>query len=280
MITSRTAEKSLSHTWAGFGRQLKVLYRRWRAAALGLASVVTFTLIWETSGRTGLISKYFASYPTAIAQKGLEMFISGEIYDDIYASGTEFFAGYIIAAIAGILFGTAMGSFKRVNYMASPFMNALYCTPRVTFLPLLIIWMGIGLWSKVVMVFLSALFPVLINTFQGVRGTDPRMVETARAYGARGHHIFFKVVMMSAIPFIVAGLRLGIGRGLIGMVVAELYGASEGLGFLTLYASNTMQTSKVFVAALLVASFGLFSSYLLQAFERRLAPWVYERPVE
>jgi NitT/TauT family transport system permease protein len=140
---------------------------------------------------------------------------------------------------------------------------------------LFILWFGLGLFSKVVVVFLVAVFPVLVNTQAGVESTDEGLIETARAFSANQRQIFTKVLLPAAVPFIVAGLRLGIGRGLVGVVVAELFGARAGLGYLITVSSQIFDMGALFAATLILAGAGMVSTELIRVVERRIAPWRY-----
>jgi NitT/TauT family transport system permease protein len=166
-----------------------------------------------------------------------------------------------------------MGWYRRVAYVLDPFVNAFYATPRVALLPLVVIWVGIGIWSKIAIVFLGAVFPVLLSTYSGVRTTDARLLRAARSFGADDLQIFRTLILPGSVPFIVTGLRLGVGRALIGVVVGELYAATAGIGFLISVAGNSFQTDKVFVGVLLIALVGIVSMELLGRLERRFERW-------
>jgi len=142
-------------------------------------------------------------------------------------SGTEFFWGFTLAVLFGIPFGIMSGWYKRFFYVTEPFVASLYATPRVSLLPLIIIWVGIGIMSKVVIIFLAAIFPVLINTRDGVKTTPQNLLNAARSFGASHGQMFRTVVLPSTVPFIISGLRLAVGRALIGVFVGELYAATE-----------------------------------------------------
>lgn len=254
-------------------RQIFGHRRAWR----GIGAVVSFLLLWQVLGVLKLINPTFASYPSRILGRIWKLFYGGDIYPHIYVSLQELLIGFGAAALVGVLMGTAMARIRWLDYTTTPFVNTLYSTPRIVFFPLMIIWLGIGLWSKVLLVFLGAVFPILINTFHGVKGTDPSLIEAARAYGARERDIFFKVVLWAATPFIIAGLRLGMGRALLSVVVAEMYGASAGLGFLVVTGGSSMDADLVFASAALFTIMGLSFSHLLRYGERRIAPWLHER---
>jgi NitT/TauT family transport system permease protein len=155
----------------------------------------------------------------------------------------------------------------------TPWVSAIYSTPIVALSPLLILWFGLGLASKVVVVFVVAVFPVLVNTQAGIESADEGLIETARAFGARRTQIFTKVLLPASVPFIVAGLRLGVGRGLVGVVVAELFGATSGLGYMITVASQVFDMGGLFAAVVILAAAGVISTEAIKMLERRLAPW-------
>ncbi|MDP2728353.1 MAG: ABC transporter permease [Dehalococcoidia bacterium] len=250
------------------------------AATRGMAAVVAFLVLWEMAGQVRLINPNFTSYPSRIARLAWDLSYSGKIYPHLAISLQELFLGFVAAAAVGVMMGLATGRVRRLDYVTSPFVNTLYSTPRMVFLPLFIIWLGIGLWSKVLLIFLGALFPILINTYHGVKGTDPSLVEAARSYGARERDVFFKVVLWAAMPFVVAGLRMGMGRALISVAIAELYAASAGMGFLVVTGGASMNADLVFAAGSFFVIAGLLFNYGLRYGEKRIAPWLYERQAE
>ncbi|MBI2209068.1 MAG: ABC transporter permease, partial [Deltaproteobacteria bacterium] len=194
---------------------------------LGASSVVIFLTIWELVGNTlKLINPMFMSAPSLVWKAGVQLFASGEIYNDLYVSGVEFAWGYFLSVIFAVPFGIACGWYKRVAYIFDPFINAMNATPRVALLPLVIIWLGIGILSKVGIIFLGAVFPILINTRDGVKTTPYNLLTAARSFGASEWQIFSSVVLPSTVPFILTSLRLGVGRALIGVMVGELYAAT------------------------------------------------------
>ncbi|MDP2728352.1 MAG: ABC transporter permease [Dehalococcoidia bacterium] len=259
---------------------LTSLYKERQAAVLGGASVLLFVLLWEATAQLKLVDPLFLASPTLVVKAGVEMFAGGEIYKHLLLSGQEFAMGFFLGAFVGVLMGLAMARIQWINHVATPFMDALYSTPMVIFLPVLVFWFGIGIWTKVLLIVLGSLFPVLINTFEGARNVDPTLVEAARSYGASKRDLFFKVVLVSAIPFVVSGLRLGIGRAVIMMLVAEFFIATGGLGYVLAVAGTSFQTSKVFVVAALVALMGVTSTQFLLWYQHRIAPWLYARQVE
>ena len=241
---------------------------------LGISAVVLFLTIWElTGGVFQLINPMFMSAPSLIWKAAVGLFASGEIYNDLYISGIEFAWGYFLSVIFAVPFGIACGWYRRVSYIFDPFINALNATPRVALLPLVIIWLGIGVLSKVGIIFLGAVFPILINTRDGVKTTPHNLLNAAKSFGASEWQIFKSVVLPSTLPFILTGLRLGVGRALIGVMVGELYAATAGIGFMITVAGATFQTDKVFVGILIFATTGMIAMELLTRLESRFDKW-------
>ena len=241
---------------------------------LGTSSVIVFLLAWETIGNwSGLINPMFMSAPSLIWKAAVQLVGSGEIWNDLRVSGIEFAWGYFLSVIFAVPFGIMVGWYKRMSYIFDPFINAMNATPRVALLPLVIIWLGIGILSKVGIIFLGAVFPILINTRDGVKTTPYNLLNAARSFGASEWQIFKSVVLPSTVPFILTGLRLGVGRALIGVMVGELYAATAGIGFMITVAGATFQTDKVFVGVLVFAITGMISMELLTKLESKFDKW-------
>src|SRR5437016_791763 len=241
---------------------------------LGAAAVIVFLTAWELCGNTlQLINPLFMSAPSLVFKAAFQMFASGEIFNDLYVSGIEFIVGYILSVVVAIPFRIAIGWYKRFAYVCDPFVNAMNATPRIALLPLVIIWLGIGILSKVGIIFLGAVFPLLINTRDGDKTTPHNLLTAARSFGASEWQIFRSVVIPSTVPFILTGLRLGIGRALIGVMVGELYAATAGIGFMITVAGATFQTDKVFVGVLIFAISGMVATEIIDRVERRFDRW-------
>jgi NitT/TauT family transport system permease protein len=215
----------------------------------------------------------FMSAPSLVFNAAIQLFSSGEIFNDLYVSGIELFWGYLLSALFAIPFGIMIGWYKKVSHIFDPFVNAMNATPRVALLPLVIIWLGIGILSKVGIIFLGAVFPILINTRDGVKTTPHNLLTAARSFGASEWMIFKTVVLPSTIPFILSGLRLGLGRAIVGVMVGELYAATAGIGFMITVAGATFQTDKVFVGVAVFALTGMLGMELLTRVEKRFSSW-------
>lgn len=241
---------------------------------LGTISVAIFLIIWELAGGVyQVVNPMFMSAPSFIWKAAVQLFASGEIWNDLYVSGIEFAWGYALSVAVALPFGIAVGWYRKMSYVFDPFINAMNSTPRVALLPLVIIWLGIGILSKVGIIFLGAVFPILINARDGVKTTPYNLLNAARSFGASEWQIFRNVVLPSTVPFILTGLRLGVGRALIGVMVGELYAATAGIGFMITVAGATFQTDKVFVGVLIFAVTGMISMELLTKLERRFSKW-------
>ena len=241
---------------------------------LGTAAVIAFLVIWELVGNTlQLINPMFMSAPSLVWKAAVQLFSSGEIYNDLYVSGIELLWGYVLSAVVAVPFGISIGWYKKMSYIFDPFVNAMNATPRVALLPLVIIWLGIGILSKVGIIFLGAVFPILINTRDGVKTTPVNLLTAAKSFGASEWMVFKTVVLPSTIPFILTGLRLGLGRAIVGVMVGELYAATAGIGFMITVAGATFQTDKVFVGVLIFALTGMLGMELLTRVEGRFNKW-------
>jgi len=262
--------------------RLYKFYLNYESKILGGGAVIIFLLLWEFMG--GALSVYnpipalrinpmFMSAPSLIFNAAVTMFSSGEIYHDLKISSIEFFWGYVLAVVVAIPFGILTGWYRRMSYIFDPFINAMNATPRVALLPLVIIWLGIGILSKVGIIFLGAVFPMLINARDGVKTTPLSLINAARSFGASEWQVFKTVVFPSTLPFVLTGLRIAVGRALVGVLVGELYAATAGIGFMITVAGATFQTDKVFVGVLIFAIAGIILTDILDRIEHRFDKW-------
>jgi ABC-type nitrate/sulfonate/bicarbonate transport system permease component len=241
--------------------------------ALRLGALAAFLAAWEAASRTGLIDPLFASSPSLIVAKLVEMVRDGSLWPHVAATSWVTAVGFALAVLVGVPLGILMGRSELINATLEPFVAALYASPQVAFLPLLIIWLGIGFTSKVALVFIGSVIIVVINTETGVAQVDPRLIETARSFTASERQVLTKIVLPAALPFILAGMRLAIGRALVMVVVAEIYASNRGLGYLIFQAGGMYDTAQVFVGVGILAGAGVALTALLRALERWLAPW-------
>jgi ABC-type nitrate/sulfonate/bicarbonate transport system permease component len=248
-------------------------WKRNEHGLIGTASMLAFLAFWELSVALGWVNPLFTSAPSRILRAAAEMFADGSIFYDLQVSGLEFIVGYGMAVLIGVPLGILMGWYERLNAVLDPFVSALYATPRIALLPLVMIWFGIGIESKIAIVFLGAIFPILVNTITGVRTIHADFVKVARSFGANDRQMFLTVALPSSVPLLLTGLRLGLGHALVGIVVGEMYGATHGLGFLIAVSGARFQTDKVMVGIIIIAMAGVLLSELLRLIERRFEQW-------
>jgi NitT/TauT family transport system permease protein len=239
----------------------------------GTASVLGGLLLWELVSRVLVANALFLAAPTQIFAAIVNLARTGELWRHIGISAIEFALGYVIASAIGIAFGLAMASSPVAKRVLQPWISGLYATPTIALAPLFILWLGIGIWSKVLVVIFLVLFPVTINTEAGLRTTSERLIEMLRSFGASQRQIFFKVSLPSALPFILAGLKLGIGRGLIGVVVAELFGSRAGLGRLISASADAFNMPELFAGVVVLAFAGIVMTAGFTWLEGKLVPW-------
>jgi ABC-type nitrate/sulfonate/bicarbonate transport system permease component len=233
--------------------------------------VVFIMIVWEIVGP--FINPIFFTYPSKIAVAFYDLTISGELPYYLGQSLEVMVYGLSASLVVGIPLGIAMARFRRLDWALDLPINALYATPLVAVVPLLVLWFGIYLKAKIIVVFLFAVFPVLINTYQGVRECDKNMLEVAHAFRSSEWRTWQDVLLPFAVPYIIAGIRLAIGRGLIGMIIAEFYTTISGLGFMITRYANVFEMDKVFVPVIVLMVLGVSLTSLLKWVGRRFAPW-------
>jgi len=259
---SKTLEKT---SW-------KVFFHRNENRILALGTLFGFLILWELLPRFGLVKPLFTSSPSRIIQAAEWLFRRG-FWTDIYVSAIEFVIGMGLAVLIGIPFGFLLGWNQRLNAMFDPFISALYATPRVALLPLIILWLGIGVKSIIAVVFLGAVFPILVNAITGVKTVDENLLLCAQSFGARDRQILTTLALPSSVPFLIAGMRLAVGRGLVGVVVGELVASRAGIGHMMSRAGATFQTDKFFVGVVILAITGYVLTELLRRLETHFESW-------
>lgn len=264
---------SVQSTPVASARPVKVDGPPWweRRAYFRYGFVALILLVWEIVGP--FINPIFFSYPSQIAIAFWELTASGDLPFYLGQSLEVMFYGLISAVVVGIPLGIAMARMRRLDWALDLPINALYSTPMVALVPLLVLWFGIYLKAKIIVVFLFAVFPILINTYQGVRECDKNMLEVARSFRSSEWRMWQDVLLPFALPYIAAGIRLAIGRGLVGMVIAEFYTTISGLGFMITRYANIFEMDKTFVPVIVLMVLGVSLTTALKWVERRLAPW-------
>ena len=252
---------------------------RKRAGVLSRINIVTWRLIalaallviWHLASIPA--GKLLLPSPLEVVPAFIDLVRSGQLLSATASSLVVFFAGYLLAVVTGVTLGVLMGGIPKLGETLEIYVNALNATPRVAFIPLIIVWAGLGPNAKIAIVWLMAFTPILINTYAGVQNTDPELVEAARSFGAKRGQLFRHIMLPAALPYIVTGLRLGGANAMVGTVIAESYTALSGLGYLIAQFGGTFQTAKYFAPVLVLAAMGMLISQSLKVLERRLARW-------
>ena len=259
----------LSKTPPAARRQSISLWQRPALFRYGFAALLL--VVWELVGP--YVDPIFFSYPSKIAVAFYKLTVSGELPEFLGQSLEVLLYGLAVAIVAGIPLGVLMARVRRLDWALDLPINAFYATPLVALVPLLVLWFGIYLQAKIIVVFLFAVFPILISTYQGVRECDKNMLEVAHSFRSTEWRMWQDVLLPFALPYVTAGIRLAIGRGLVGMVIAEFYTTITGLGFMITRYANNFEMDKTFVPVIVLMVLGVSLTSLLKWVERRLAPW-------
>ncbi|HEY1267512.1 MAG TPA: ABC transporter permease [Candidatus Binatia bacterium] len=249
-------------------------YSEHRRLILGIVSFVALVAAWELLLTYVVpLNPFFFTKPSLIATAFRDQITTGKLWHDLGVSSRAFVLGFSAAVIVGISLGIVMGWNRRVEYALDPFLTAMYASPLVAVAPLLIIFFGVGLTGKAVLVFLLAVFPFVFNVFAGVKSTDPLLISVVRAFGGREKDLYFKVILPSTLPYLAAAARIAIGRGLVGIIVGEFYAASEGIGFAISQAGDTYRLPDMFVGILILSLVAVVLTEGMRWLETALAPW-------
>lgn len=238
-----------------------------------VTSVVLLLLAWELAGRYLLTNRLFFAPPSEVLLAAHRLWATGELQTHIETSFTELIVGMLLAIVIGVVIGVVQGISVWVRDYTEIYVTILFATPLVAIAPLLILWMGIGIGSKIVVVLLTAIFPIIINTAAGIRATDAVLIEVARSFCATKLQVVTKVLLPSSLPYVLAGVRLAVGRGIVGVVVGELFGAQAGLGNLIQTAGQTFDVPALFVGVFTLAAAGVALTAIARYAERHALRW-------
>jgi sulfonate transport system permease protein len=249
--------------------------RRYRRQLLNLAirvaSLVTALSLWQWVGSN--IDPVLFTTPTKVAFAAVDMIKSGELWQYLWPSLVVLGIGLSLAAVAGVAIGLLLARYWLLDVALTVYITFLYSIPSVALVPLIVLWAGFETTAKVIILFMFAFFPMVINTYQGVKSVDPKLIEVGRAFRCSEWQLWGNIVLPAALPFIVTGLRLALGRGLIGMVLADLYTAISGIGYLIVRTGSTFQIDKMFVPIVTLGLLGVTLTAILRMLEIKVAPW-------
>lgn len=243
---------------------------------LGIIGLISLFLLWEISSRFNLISPILISSPAKTFNAGMEMFATKSFYHHLFVSLKEILLGIGLAVFFGVLIGMLFGLYEKLNAFFSFMVFGLYSTPKIAVFPLIVIWLGFGLSSKVTLIFLSGFFPILIATMDAAKNLNPDFIRLGKAFGAKDYEIFTKIAFPSCFPYIMSGLRIAIPRMITGMVVAEFFVSNEGIGYLINYYGGTFQTGPLLAAIFVVVTLSITLTSVVGLLEKRINIWKFE----
>jgi sulfonate transport system permease protein len=266
-LADETEDRSRAQQVATRRRRAKQL----QALAIRLASLTVVLSLWQFFGAK--VDPVLFTTPSKIVAAAVTMIASGELWTYLWPSLVVLMIGLTLAAVIGIATGLLLARFWVLDVALGVYITFLYSTPTVALVPLIVLWAGFETTAKVVILFLFAFFPMAINTYQGVKNVDAKLMEVGRAFRCSERQLWVNIVLPGALPFIVTGLRLAVGRGLIGMVLADLYTAISGIGYLIVRTASTYQVDKMFVPIVTLGILGVTLTALLRVLEIKVAPW-------
>lgn len=240
---------------------------------LGVAGVVIVLVLWQICSTAGLVDVTFSSNPVRIAQALGHLFGTGEIWPALGATGYELLWGLVITFVAGIPIGLILGRSKILHDMTEPIVNVLYSVPYVMFLPIIIFWFGINNTSRVLVIIWAGILPLIINITAGVRNLDRDYTRVATVFCTPRLKFFTTVALPATLPYILAGIRLAVGRALVGAIVAELFLASQGLGYFVQTKTSNFDMDSAMAGIVLLAALALLLNWIVRLIERRFTHW-------
>ncbi len=243
---------------------------RVRAFAISIVAVI---IIWELLGRFVINNDLIFAPLSHIFARMYAMALSGELWKHVKASGIAFIIGYSLAAIFGVASGLLIALRPRVGFYVEPWLMALYATPMIALAPIFVVLLGIGLSSKIAIIFIEAFFPITTNSALGIRSTSRDLIEASRSFGATESQIVRTVLLPNSLPYIVAGMRIAVGRGLAGVVVAEIFGSIAGIGNMIWFSAESYDMPKLFSGVFILAGASIAMMTGLARIERAVAPW-------
>lgn len=239
----------------------------------GCVSIFAGLVIWEILTRLTLENELLIPPPSSVALSFWRLLRSGQLNKHVAATLLEFAYGYTTACVIGVVVGYFMGMYRWFDEIMDPWIATLYSIPIITVVPLIIIWFGIGMISKVIVVFKITAVAIILNTAAGIKNLDAVWLELAKSLRLSAWETTYKIRLPGALPYVITGMRLGVGRALLGVIVAELMAANAGLGYMLRDSSETWDSPKLFVTVTLLAVIGLASFHLIKRLEQRMAPW-------
>ncbi len=233
-------------------------------------TVIAFLAVWEVAPRAGIADATYTSQPSRVMAAGLEIISGGGFLHDVSVSLSEFAIGFGLAIAVGVPLGLVLGRFPAPRYFLDPPIMAIYATPHLALLPIIVVWLGIGMASKIAVAFVGGVIPILVNSMAGVRGVERSWVAAARSFCAGEWDVFVKVILPASLPSVILGIRLGLSRAILGVVVGEMYQSQAGVGNEIMRYGSEFRTDYLLFEVLLVSAFGLAATSAVRALEEKL----------
>lgn len=245
----------------------------WERSVLSAVGIGALLILWELSARLAWLNPIIISSPTAIAHAFVDQLMSGALVGDLAVTALEFAVGFGLSLLVGVTLGFLMGIFRVFEYAVDPYIWFLYSTPIIALYPILVVWFGYGFATVVAITFLLTFVSITVNAMAGVHSVDEQLIRAVQAFGGSRRDIVFKLILPATVAYILAGIRIGLGRALTGVTLGEMFGSSAGLGFkLTYYASN-LKTADMFVPLVVLVVLGLVLYRVSDVIENRLLAW-------
>ena len=244
-----------------------------RRLVLGCLSVAVFFALWQGVFLFVPLNPLFITEPSLVANGLGALVASGELFDDLRVSAVPFVYGFIAAVIVGVPVGIVMGWRVRVAYALDPLLTALYASPLIALAPLVVIFLGVGVAGKAIIIFVLSVFPFVFNAYAGTRAVDRLLVNVVRSLGGGEHDLYVKVLLPSVLPYIVAGARIAVGRALIGVLVGEFFAASEGIGYAIARFGDIYALDRMFACILVITVIAVVFTEGIRWAERSAFPW-------
>lgn len=240
-----------------------------------IVSIVVVAALWQFIATHLVTSGLIFAPLSAIAARAWEMALNGKLWTNVRVSGSEFALGYILAVAFGVLLGIALALNRAFAQFTEPWINALYATPMIALAPIFVVLLGIGIYSKIAIVFIEAFFPIAVTTSVGIRSTEKVLIEAAESFGANRMQIIRTVLLPNSYSFILSGMRISVARGLAGVLISEIFGSVAGIGNLIWFSAESYDMSSLFVGVFIMAGTSITLMAILARIERRIAPWRY-----
>lgn len=244
-----------------------------RNIKLEILGVFAFFATWQLVNYFGLISTLYISSPLIILENLINMFWSGDIFPHMLVSGEAFLTGLLLAIFFGVSLGLIFGWENRIFSLFKPLIYAFYSTPYVALIPLFVIWLGLGIWIKVAIVFMGGFFPIIVNTIAAVEGVDPNYLKLSKVFGGSSLDTIRRIILPASVPVIAAGLKQAVPRAIVGLVAAEFFASSAGLGFLIATYGSILDTGKILAVVIILIAGGLILTSTVEYFEDKYQAW-------